>query len=48
MNRLKQNSTIVGLLSIISSVIGFVLGTLPQDVAALAITNGIGLIAVNA
>lgn len=48
MNRLKQKSTIVGVLSIAISAIGLYLGTISPEVAVACITNGLGLVATDA
>lgn len=48
MNRLKQKSTWVGVASLISTMIAFLTGAIPFEIAGPALVNGAGLIAVNA
>lgn len=48
MKRISQNSTRLGIVSVLMAVAGLYTGTIGMDAAGAAIANGLGLILTNA
>lgn len=48
MEKLKQKTTWLGIVSIIATIVGYLTGAVPVEVAVPAIGNGFGLVVADA
>lgn len=48
MSKLKQKTTWLGIASILATLVSYLAGTIPMEVAVPAIGNGLGLVVANA